>query len=234
MLEKSQRNAALVAGFAYPLTFLVAVVPFYLFYVPLLVSNNDVATVSNFAAHEETFRFFLLGAVVHGIGAVVLLSALYFILRPINQALALLASVCQFMYAAMWFVQVVALLGALHAAGGTGYSQVFGSERLQTLAALRLASAWDAYYVGLGFYGLANMIFCYLWLKSRYVTVVLSGWGLLSSLFMGFCAFAYLLFPGFSAVISPDWYEPPLFLFELGIGVWILARGLRAPQNREG
>ena len=65
---------------------------------------------------------------------------------------------------------------------------MFESDRIEALAALRLASAWDAYYLGLTFYGLGTLFFSYLWLKSCYIPRTLAAFGVLASFFVGFCA----------------------------------------------
>jgi len=233
MIDRSQRNAARVAAVTYPLTFLISAIAFYRLYVPLLVLNNTAATIRNFAAHEQTFRVYLAATLAYGVGVMVLLTALYVVLKPISQGLALFATLCRLAYALMWFAQLLDLLGALRAVGGAGYLQVFDSERLQALASLQRASGGDAYYVGLGLYGLGTVVFGYLWFESGYVPRLLAAWGILSSLFMGFCAFAYLLFPSFGAIVSVNWYEIPVALFELGISAWILAKGLPSPGTKK-
>jgi len=225
IVDRSQRNAARVVAVVYPLTFFAVAVAFYRFYLPLIALNDAAATARNLAAHEQTFRLYLTAALAHGVGVVVLLAALYVVLRPVNQGLALFATLCRLVYGLMWFVHVLDLFGALRAAGGPA--------NLPALAVMRLASAQDAYYVGLGFYGLGTIVFACLWFKSRYVPRGLAAWGVLSSLFMAICGFAYLLFPGFGAIVSVNWYELPVALFELAISVEILVKGLRPPAVME-
>jgi hypothetical protein len=51
---------------------------------------------------------------------------------------------------------------------------------------------------------------------------------MLTSLFEGVCAFAYLNDHGFGTVVSVNWYEMPTVLFELALCIWILGKGRRA------
>jgi 4-amino-4-deoxy-L-arabinose transferase-like glycosyltransferase len=44
-----------------------------------------------------------------------------------------------------------------------------------------------------------------------------------------FCAFVYLIFPGFAKPVNPYWFDSPMALFELALSFWLLFRGLRAP-----
>ena len=219
MVDQSQRIAARVAAVSYPLTLLVSILAYNRLYVPLQIWGDPAATVRNIAAHEPTFRLYLAALLAYGVGVVVVLTALYVVLRSVSRGLALFAMLCRLVYAVMWFVQLLDLFGALRAAGGAG-----------DLAGLQLASGRDAYYVGLGFYGLGTVVLGCLWHQSRYVPRLLAAWGVASSIFMGGCGFAYVLFPGFGAIVSVNWYELPVALFELGISICILARGLRPPE----
>jgi len=233
MIEKSQRNAARVLGVTYPLTFVIVTIAFIRFYAPLLVWNNLPETARNFFAHERTFRIYIASALIYGVGLLVLLTVLYLILKPMSRGLALFAAFCRLVYAFLWFVMLIDLFGALRVMGSANLSAAFEPDRLPTLAGLQLASGFDAYYIGLGFYGLGTVIFSYLWLKSRYIPRALAAWGVLSSVFAGFCAFAYLLYPDFGKVVSVNWYEMPIGLFEMVTSLWVLARGLRpaVPQG---
>ena len=230
MIDKSQRIAARVVGITYPLMFVIVSVAFFRFYAPLLVWDNVAQTVRNIMAHEHAFRIYIAASLTYGVGMVVLLTALYVVLRPVGRGLALFAAFCRLTYAFLWFVMLLDLFGVLRLMGGSSYLQAFEPGHLEALAGLHLASGWDAYYIGLTFYGLGTVVFSYLWFKSRYIPRTLAAWGILSSLFAGFCAFAYLVFPGFGKIVSVDWYEIPIALFELATSFWVLIRGLRPPE----
>jgi hypothetical protein len=227
MIESSQRNSARVLGITYPLTFVILMVAFVRFYAPLLVWENGTRTARNFLGHDRDILLYLGAALIYGIGVVILLTALYLILRPMGRGLALFAAFCRLVYAFLWFVMMLDLFSALRAMSGAGRVQMLEIDQLAELAGLQLASGRDAYYIGLGFYGLGTLIFSCLWLKSRYVPRTLSAWGVLSSVFITVCAFAYLLNPGFGKIVSADWYELPTGLFEMVTSFWLLIRGLR-------
>ena len=233
MIEKSQRSAAKVLGVVYPLTFVIVTAAFMRFYAPYLNWNNKAETARNFFVHERAIRMYIAAALIYGAGLVALLTALYVILRPVSRALALFAAFCRLAYAFLWFVMLLDIFGALRVMASAGSSPALELDRLPILAGLQLSLSLDAYYIGLGFYGLGTLIFGYLWLKSRYIPRALAAWGMLASTFAGFCAFAFLLFPGFGKVISVNWYELPLLLFELPTSLWVLIKGLR-PGSVQG
>jgi hypothetical protein len=103
---------------------------------------------------------------------------------------------------------------------------VFKVDQLQALARLQLASSYDAYDVGLPFWGLASMVCSYLWFRSRCIPKTLAVFGLISSTWCLFCAFVFIVFPSFSATVDASWFDVPLVLFEIGMGFWLLFKGL--------
>src|SRR5207245_7117440 len=88
-IDNSQRTAAKVAGIAGLLTFAIVVFGNYVLLNPLIVPRNATDTARNILAHQTQFRVALTCFIAYGIGSIVLLSALYMILAPVNRSLAL-------------------------------------------------------------------------------------------------------------------------------------------------
>jgi hypothetical protein len=173
---------------------------------------------------------FIAASCLNGLAGVVLLTALYVVLRPVNRGLALFAAFSRLVYVAVWFVQVLGSFSALRIMVGGGSLQAFESKQLQALAGLQLASGWDAYYIGLAFYALSTLLFSWLFFQSRYIPRILAACGVLASLFEGVCAFSYLNDRGFGTVVSVNLYEMPTALFELALCIWILWDVLRVAR----
>ncbi len=201
------------------------------FYAPYLVWENGEETARHFIAHQQAIRIYIGGAFLYGIGTIVLLAALYVILRPVNRGMAILAAFCKLTYVLFWFIMLLDLLSALRLLEGTGSLRTFGLDNLVTLAGLQIHSGRDAYYIGLVFHGLGSALFAWVFFRSRYIPRVLALWGVLSSLYEGVCGYAYLLHPSFGAIQSPNWYELPLMTFELALCAWLLLRGLSSPKT---
>ncbi len=70
----------------------------------------------------------------------VLLTALYVILRPVNQGLALIGAVFRLVFAWLWLLTALNLLAALRLLGSASYLQAFEADRLQVLARLSVAA----------------------------------------------------------------------------------------------
>jgi len=146
----------------------------------LIVENNAAETARHILAHERLFRIGIAGDLIYRAGVVVLLTALYVILKPVHRGLALLAAFWRLEWVLMWLVMTLNLFDALRLLRGADYLRAFEAERLQALASLYLGTRFDYYYVGLRFGALASTIFGYLWFKSRYIPRALAAFGVIS------------------------------------------------------
>ena len=229
-MDRSQRCAAKIFGITYLPGLAVIMVAFTRFYAPYLVWGNGEETARHFIGHDSAIRLYLAGAFLHGLAMLVLLTALYVILRPVNRGLALFATFSKLIYVAFWFIVQQEVFGALRLLAGAASLRSFGPDGLIALAGAQLDSSRDAYYIGLVFTGLGSAFFAWAFFQSRYIPRILALWGVLASAYEGFCGFAYLFHPRFGAVLSPDSYELPAMTFELLLCVWLLVRGFRSSE----
>src|SRR5947208_4084796 len=179
-IDNSQRTAAKVAGVAGLLAFVLVVFGNYVLLNPLIIPRNAADTARNILAHQTQFRIALTCFVAYGIGVVVLLTALYVILAPVNHGLALAGALFRLVFAMLWLVAPLNSLAALRLLGDMSYLKVFEPDRLQALARVQLAGSFDDYYVGLPFFGLAATVCAWLWLKSNYVQKGLAFFGVIA------------------------------------------------------
>jgi len=231
-IDNSQCTAAKVAGVS--LLFSMAIVVFanYVLLNPLIIPRNAAETARNIMAHETQFRVAVICFLTYSASVVVLLAALYVILKPINQGLALVGALFRLVFALMWLLGTLNMLGALRLLGSAPYLQIFEADRLQVLARLSVAATFDDYYIGLPFFGLAATLCAYLWLKSNYIPKGLALFGVLSSAWCVICAFVYLVFPGFAKPVNPYWFDSPMAIFEMVLSFWLLFKGLRPLQSK--
>ncbi len=225
-LDESQFKAARIAGFAFLFSKVIVVVANFGIGFRLSVPGSAVDTARNIMANETLFRINIACNLIYVVTIIVLLAALYQILRPVNRNLALVATFFWMVFALLWIVAALNMLGALRLLGNAAYLTVFETNQLQTLARLHLSLGYDAYYVGLPFWGLASTIGSYLLFRSRYIPRALAGFGVISSVWCVFCAFAFIVFPRFSATVNAWAFDMPIFLFEMALGLWFLLKGL--------
>ena len=232
-IDNSQRTAAKVAGIAGLFTFAIVVFGNFVLLNPLVVPRNAADTARNILAHETQFRAALTCFIAYGIGTIVLATALYVVLAPVNRGLALAGALFRVAFAMCWLVAPLNGLGALRFLGDVPYLKILEPDRLQVLARVQLAGSFDDYYVGLPFFGLAATVCAWLWLKSSYIPRGLSIYGVIGSAWCVFCAFVYLIFPHFNKIVNDWWFDFPMAIFELVVSFWLLFKGLRPKIENE-
>ncbi len=226
--EISPRVYARVAGLAYILVILLGIVSVGLVESRLIVPGDDAATVNNIIANEFLYRAGIASELMMFVFVVMLSLALYLILRPVNEDLAL---------AALFFRFGEAIIGV----GVTVISGLiplllldreasFEPGQLQAMVGLFLSVRTAGLNIVLIFVGLGGTLFCYLFFTSKYVPGPLAAWGIATYVSMLILAFLNILFPGRPAII-----EVVLFslgaLFEVIFGFWLLIKGVNVQHD---
>ncbi len=214
-VDASQRKAAKVVGLV------------YLLVIPPAIFGEAAATALNLTAHERLFRLGTASNLAAFALDIVLFTALYVVLRPVSRNLALLAAFWGLIETAILVVATLNDLEALRIVSGADGLRAFEADRLQALARLSLGAHGATYNVGLVFAGLRSTLFAFLWFKSGFIPRTLAAWGVFSSLLMGTCAYAFIIFPELRQIVSVVYYGGPIFIFELTMGLWLLFRELK-------
>jgi hypothetical protein len=229
-IDNSQRTAAKVAGFSGLFAFVVVVFANYALLNPLVVPGNAAETARNFVAHGTQVRLVATCFLVYSLSVVVLLAALYVVLKPVNPGLALAGALFRLVFALLWLLAPLNLLSALRFLSNASYLQVFEADRLQALARVHISANFDAYYVALPFFGLAATVYAWLWLKSNYIPKGLSIFGVIASAWCVLCAFIFLTFPNFNKIVNDYIFDTPMAIFELVVSLWLLVQGLQSSR----
>ena len=218
----SLKQAALVAGFTYllnPVTFAEA------YAMPRLVSADPAETVTNLTAHPHLFSAAVLSYVVSAIGDVVMAWALYTLLRPIHAALAMLGSLMQLVYAAMWLAAISNLGLIYRLIAVPDYSQHTPAAGLP----LQVAELLGAYHSG---WGLSLILFG--------LHLVVTGWLIARSSYLPRWLGWLLFVDGWAWVVDsssiylfPDanlQFLKAIFAAELLFMAWLLGWGWRLQE----
>ncbi len=226
VIEPEQRSAAKVAGFLYLLTNATAILGFSL-RGPLVVSGDVVQSAKNIAASAGLYRLSLASDLLTVVCVLVLALSLYIVLRPINKNLAMLALLWRLgenftlaMITLCGFAELALLSGAV-------YLQAFDEKQLAALAQVLYSVHGAGFSVGFVFLGFGSAVFSYLWLKSRYIPRTIAIWGIFSSLLLALVTLAILVFPALRGIGLT--YMIPMGVYEIGLGIWLLAKGIRTP-----
>lgn len=230
VIDQSQQNAAKIAGFT--LIFAIAIVVISNYSVTFRYIVADAAeTAENIITYKRAFRFNIFCNLIYLVTLILMSTSLYVILKPVNKNFAMAAVFTRFVYALIWAIMAINTFNAFRLLGNAAYLPAFDEGQLQALSKLHLTSSWDAYYVGLPFWGLASMICSFLLFKSKYIPKTLAVFGIISSAWCVFCAFTYLIFPEYGETVHIGLFDVPMIIFEITLGFWLLIKGLKAQPN---
>ncbi len=231
IFDSQQRNAAKVFGLTYLLSFVLLTTANFGILQPLLASSDPAEIARNILTNQTLFRVSLVGFLLYTVGIFVLSSSLYVMLKPVGRNLALFAAFSRLAYGFVWLVMVINLFTALRFLSYPEYAGI-PADQLPVFARLYL-SGFDQFYVGELFWAMASGVGAYLWLKSRYIPKVLATFGVLASAWCVGCVIALFISPNFSKTVNLWWFDMPMVLFEIGLSVLLVFRGLRSPAQEQ-
>jgi hypothetical protein len=225
-LEPAQQSAARLAGFLY--LFTMATANFAEFYARgrLIVAGDAAQTARNIVASERLFRLGIVSNLITFASVVVLVWALYVVLKPFNRNVALLAAFWRLAESAIFALIPLNDFVTLRLLSGDDYLRPLSTQQLQALAYTFVEVHDAGYLIGLVFFGLGSTVFAYLWFTSRYIPRALAGLGLFSSLLVAIVTPAVMAIPSLGAIVIPLYFAP-IFIFEVALGFWLLLRGIQ-------
>lgn len=194
--------------------------------------DDSVQTAANIADSETFFRVGLAFDLLTIAGVIPLVVGLYVVLRPVSPNLALLATAWRMIENAVLAMLTFASFTALALIGGGDYVRALAPGQTHDLVyALVRVHAWG-FQVGFLFLGLGQIVFSYLWWRSRYVPRWLAGLGMFGSSVLAAMALGIIVWPPLYAMVTMA-YMAPMGLYEIGLGLWLLILGIRLPARRE-
>jgi hypothetical protein len=225
----SQRKVALAAAIS--LLVLALLAPFALFGVlqNLVVPTDAAATVENIIASEGLFRIGIAAFLIVIMLDIVVASALYVLLRPVNRTLALLTAWLRLAFAAVFASALVNLLDVAQLLGSAEQSALQG-EQLQAQVMSSIASFDNGWIViahaifGLHLLGLGALLFSSAdFPRFLGVLVVIAGGGYLVD------SFGMILIPDYAFTISTF-----TFVGEALLIVWLFWRAIKGFKPSAG
>ena len=187
----------------------------------LIVTNDTASTVSNITASEGLFRLAIAALLVVALLDILVAWALYVLLKPVNETLALLVGWLRLAAPAVFAVALANLLSVAQLIGGAA-GPALPSDQLGAQVMASIASFDNGWDMSLAIFGLHLLGLGYLLFKSvdfpRFlgVLVAVAGGGYLAD------SFTRILIPDFEFTFS-------LFTFvgEALLIVWLLWRAVR-------
>jgi hypothetical protein len=227
-ITRAQQTAAKLVGALYLIQMALAVFGEVFVRGRLIVPRDAVQTAANIRASETLFRLGLAGDLLIYTSLIVLIWGLYVILKPINRDGALLGAFFRIAEQAILATTTLTAFIALRLLGGAAYLQGADPTQLQVLARVFLSIYGLGLSVGFVFLGLGSAAFSYVWLKSGYIPRALAWLGIVASLLLTLMSLVTIVFPRVYEVLGMS-YMLPMGLYEVGLGLWLLIKGLKTP-----
>ncbi len=198
----------------------------------LVVEDDAAATAGNILSNQGLFRVGFIADAVMLLSDVAIAVLFYVLLKPVNQALAMMAAAFRLTQAAVLGINLLNYYAVLLVLDGTASVAVFPPEQSQALASLFLDLHRYGYDLGLLFFGCSCAILGILVAKSPRFPGVL-GYGLVAAGVVYLTgSFIRFVLPQFVAAFAPV-YGVSL-VAELSFCLWLLIRGVRTPPEGDG
>lgn len=228
MIDPAQRTAAKLAGLLYLVQMALGILGESWLRGRMIVRGDAVQTAVNILASERIYRLSLVSDLMTYVCVIVMVWALYVVLRPVNRNIVLLAVFLRLVENSILAAVTLCAFAELALLSGADYLHGFDPKQLQALVYTLFRVHGAGFDIGFVFLGLGSAVFSYLWLKSRYIPRSLATWGIFSSLVLTSVTLTKMVFPRLAAMGLI--YMLPLGIYEVGLGLWLLIKGIRAPS----
>ena len=221
----SPRQAALIAGFAYLAVFIVT--SFAQFALEKIIVQGDAAaTAKNIMDSELLFRLGIAAWIIVLLSDAVVAWALYLFLKPVNDALALLAAWFRLLFVAIFAVSFFNLFAVMELLSGTAILAALEPVQLHAQITPFLAAYEIAVHISFVPFGLHIFVVGYLIFKSgsmpRILGILLmtAAVGYQIDSFGNFISSAY----GANEIYFIIFVAIPAVVSELWLTLWLLVK----------
>jgi len=225
----SPSKAARLAGLLYLVAMATGLFAEFYVHFPtsLIVAGDAAKTAENILTNERLYRIGIANNIITFAIDVILVWALYVLLRTVNRSLALLAVFFRLIETTLACVAIVNYYVAMQFVTDASHSKVFDPGQLQALSVMHYNYALTFNVVAI-FLGLGSIIFNYLFFKSKYIPRALALWGIFSSFLLLLSQFAIIIYPDVEKTIIPACFGP-IVIDEIALGFWLLFKGSDIP-----
>ena len=222
--DRSPRTTARVAGLFYLIYILTTVFATYV-RSTLIVSGDAAATASNIMSSQEWFRLGFTSEVVSALFFLLAAWALYVLLKPVNQHLALLLLLLNPGGVIVESVNMLNEFVPLLLLGGSSYLGVFQAGQLQALALSILDAYSNGFMIAQIFYGTWLLPLGYLVYRSRLLPRLLGILLILDFFGVLFWFLQFFLLPDYGVLSYPSYAVG--FIAEFSLSLWLLVMGVK-------
>lgn len=227
---ESLKGTARWAGFLYVLVALMT--PFVLLYVPgrLYVQGDASATVANISAHQELFVAAILVGLVSQVLFVLVILALYQLLKAVDVRLAVLMAALILLQAPLAFLGMSNEVATLQFIRGGEFLQVFDTAERNALIMLMINLDHQGVLISQVFWGQWLLPLGVLVIRSGFLPRLLGLWLILNGVAYVALSVIGLVAPQYRAAAFN--LAMPFMFGELALALWLLLVGPRPGRAR--
>lgn len=190
----------------------------------LVVLGDTAATVNNISASRWLFRFGFMSDVLSAVFFLLAAWALYVLLKPTNEKIALLFLLLNLAGVAIQSINMLNQLAALILLSGADYLKVFQTDQLQALAMSFLNLHKNGFMIAQIFYGVWLLPLGYLIFISGFLPRFLGILLIIDCVGVLISFFQFFLFPGYEVITYPGLVAS--FIAEFSLSLWLLIKGV--------
>jgi len=229
----TQRQAALIAGIAYLMVFIVATLAGAFALDRLIVQGDANTTYHNIMANQSLFRLGLAGFLVVIVFDTIAAWGLYVFLRPVNKSISLTAAWFRLLFVAIFAVNLINHFSILPLVSPADYLKSFGIESLQAQMMQLINAQQTGVHISFMFFGIHILLIGYLIVKSDFIPRMLGIMLLVAAVGYQIDSFAFFLSAdyanskvGFIVAVAI-----PAITSEFSLTIWLLYKGLKRTEK---
>ena len=189
---------------------------------------DTAAQLASIGQHEMTVRLTVLLTLLTFVIAVTLAAALYALTRDEDRDLAVMALCFRVTEGVLAAAAAVRTLGLLSIATASTPANPADEAAANALAGMLLTEGGWTGTIGAICFAVGSTLYCYLFLRSRSVPVLLAWLGVVASVLLVIALPLQLIH-----LIPATWYVwMPMLLFEVVFALWLLIKGVANPGSR--
>jgi hypothetical protein len=195
----------------------------------LIVFGDAIATANNILASEWLFRIGFVSDILAGVLFLLTAWALYVLLKPVNENIALLFVLLNLSGVAVQCMNMLNLFGAVLLLNGSDYLNVFPSDQLQALAMFFLNLYKNGFMIAQFFYAAWLFPLGYLVFKSGYLPKILGVILMIECIGWLMYPLQFFLFPAYEVISYLSFAVG--FIGEFGLALWLLIKGVNEQKS---
>jgi len=221
----TNKKTARIAGLLYLIYIVVHVFADVLGRSKIIVYGNAATTAKNIMASAWQFRIGFIGDLLAAVLFLLTAWALYRLLKPVNENLALLFLLLNLGGVAIQAASDLFLPVSQMLLGSADYTKAFQADQLPALAMSFLYLYKNGFMIAQIFYGAWLFPLGYLVFKSGFLPRILGIVLMIHCCTWLMNSLQFFLFPGFTAITYVSW--PLGFIAEFGLTLWLLIMGAK-------